>query len=99
MASLAVLVWLAVILLLIGIVRQEKIMAVLKTFEDLLAAMNETTNTIAANIQILLDKITAGGMTAAEEDQVAAQLQTQVDALKAVAASSTEPAPPVPPVG
>lgn len=71
-------------------------MAVLKTFEDLLVAMNETTNTIATNIQILLDKITTGGMTAAEEDQVAAQLQTQVDALKAVAASSTEPAPPVP---
>jgi len=77
---------------------QEKIMATLKTFQDLLTAINDVTNQIAANIQKLLDKITAGGMSAAEEDTVAQQLQGQVDALKAVAASSSEPVPPVPPV-
>lgn len=79
--------------------KQEATMATLQTFSDLLAAMNEVTNQIAANIQILLDKINAGGMSSAEEDVVATQLQAQIDALKAVAASSEVPVPPVPPIG
>lgn len=77
---------------------QEKIMATLSTFQQLLTAVNDVTNQIAANVQKLLDKITAGGMSATEEDQVAVDLQKQIDALKAVAASSTDPVPPPPPV-
>lgn len=78
--------------------QQRCILAKLSTFNDLLDAMNTTTNEIASNVQILIDKLNAGGMSETEEQEVLAKMQTQADALKAVAASSSNPAPPVPPV-
>lgn len=79
-------------------VLQEQVMPGIQDFNTLLQEMNTVTNTIAANIQALLDQLAAGGMNAADEEAVRAKLSEQVDALKAVAANSANPIPPVPPV-
>jgi len=69
-----------------------------QSWNDLLAAFDAETTRIATKIQALLDQIAAGGMTAEEETAVQADLQAQVDRLKAIGTDPTEPIPPVPPV-
>ena len=70
------------------------LMALKADFETLRLAMNDATNKIAARIEDLMSKITAGGMTAAEEDEVKAGLQAEVGRLKALGVNPEEPVPP-----
>jgi uncharacterized protein YabE (DUF348 family) len=70
-------------------------MAKPESYAALVAAIDAETTRIATKIQTLLDKIIAGGMSAADEDAAEAALQAQVDRLKTI---GTDPAEPIPPV-
>jgi len=64
-----------------------------------LTAANEVTNEIAVDVQDLLNKLVVGGLTAAEADEVKAQIVTLTARLRAVASQhSTEPVDPNVPV-
>lgn len=75
----------------------EKAMATLKTFDDLLKAMDAETTRIGTKIDELLKKIADGGMTAEEEDAALAEVQALADRLKTIGVDPAQPIPPVVP--
>jgi hypothetical protein len=77
------------------LIRRGLNMATKQDFEDLRVAVNDATNMIAARIQVLLEKLTAGGMSAMEEEEVRAGLQVAVEQLKVLGADPVDPVPPV----
>lgn len=77
--------------------KMETIMASLQNFKDLLAAVDAETNRIAAKIQSLVDGLSGGGMTDAEEAEALAGLSAVADRLKTIGADPSNPVPPVPP--
>ncbi len=78
--------------------KQEKIMANLQTFKDLLAAVDEETTRIADKIEALVAQLESGSLSEAEEAEVLAGLQSQVDRLKTIGHDPADPVPPVPSV-
>ena len=67
----------------------EKIkVATQQAFSEVLTAINDSTNQIAATLDGLKKKIEGAGMDSATEDAVLAQLQTASDKLKGIAAPS-----------
>lgn len=67
------------------------LMATIQQFEDAIAAINEATNEVAAEVAKLKDIIAGGGLLPAEEATVLASLSEIETKLRAIAA------PPVPP--
>ncbi len=76
--------------------KQEKIMANLQTFKDLLAAVDEETTRIADKIEALVAQLESGSLSEAEEAEVLVGLQAQVDRLKTIGHDPADPVPPVP---
>lgn len=68
---------------------RRQIMASLAELETELVAANEATNEIAADLQDLINKLAAGGMTPAEEQSVLEQLAALRTKLQGVAATHT----------
>ncbi len=68
-------------------------MAIPQSWADLIAAFDAETTRIANKIQELLDKIAAGGMSAAEEAETQAGIQAQVDRLRTIGADQANPIP------
>lgn len=61
-----------------------EIMATKQEFLDLLVTIGQTADNIAADIERLIAQIGAGGLTAVEEAEVLAELQTAADRLKGI---------------
>jgi ABC-type transporter Mla subunit MlaD len=62
-------------------------------FAAILAQIDEVTTRLATDIETLIARLTAGGHTEAEEEQLAADLQARIDALKGVATTAENPIP------
>jgi len=77
--------------------KMETMMATLQNFKDLLAAVDAETNRIAAKIQALVDQLSAGGMSDAEEAEALAGLSAVADRLKTIRADPSNPVPTEPP--
>ena len=77
--------------------KMETMMATLQNFKDLLAAVDAETNRIAAKIQALVDQLSAGGMSDAEEAEALAGLSAVADRLKTIGADPSNPVPTEPP--
>lgn len=72
----------------------EKIMATAQEFKATLAEIDAETTRIANAIQVLVDRITAGGMSGPEEAEVKAELTAHLDRLKGIASDPEQPIPP-----
>ena len=66
-------------------------MATIQDFRAALAEVDAETNRIAAVITDLVNKISAGGLTADEEAEALAGIQSAANALKAVGATPPTP--------
>lgn len=66
-----------------------------KTFEDLRIELRDATDGVAERQQEFLDKLNDAGITATEETEAKAGLQTEIDRLKTYGVSPTQPIPPV----
>ena len=73
----------------------EALMATVQNFKDLVTALNDATNTIAARIEALIAKLNDTGISAAEEDAALAGLQTAADNLKTLGQNPADPVPTV----
>lgn len=72
-------------------IQEKKIMALQQETKDLIQAVDDATNAVAAKLQKLIDAAsTAGSLSEAE---VRAALQPEVDRLKALGASDDNPVP------
>lgn len=71
----------------------ENIMATAAEFKATLAEIDAETTRIANAIQVLIDKIAVGGMSADEEAEVQAELTGHLDRLKGIAADPNHPIP------
>jgi hypothetical protein len=96
MVVLTVLSVLIICLVALLLWRMEKIMATLADFESLLAAMAAETDRIAAKIQELINLISAGGLTAEQEEQVLSGLTSARDRLASLGLDPEDPIPPDP---
>ena len=67
------------------------IMAQFEDVKALIAAINEATNVLAAKLQALIDQINAGGMTAGQEAEIVADLESVKSALQALGADPESP--------
>lgn len=65
-------------------------MATLAEFQAAFAAINETTNNIAADIERLAGQIGGGGMSEADEATALSELQTIADRLRTIADTTPE---------
>jgi len=75
-------------------------MATKGDFDSIVGKLNTATNAVAARIQKYIDKVSAGGITAADEDKAIADLQAAADTLTAMGADPADPIPaPVEPGG
>lgn len=72
----------------------ENMMATAQEFKTTLAEIDAETTRIANAIQVLVDRITAGGMSGPEEAEVKAELTAHLDRLKGI---GHDPANPIPP--
>lgn len=72
----------------------DSIVATLADFQTALTRIDTATTEIAADIQRLLDKIAAGGLSDTEEAQVLAQIGTLAERLEGIGASVENPVPP-----
>jgi hypothetical protein len=70
------------------------IVATLADFQNALTRIDTATTEIAADIQRLLDKIAAGGLTDAEEATVLDQIGALATRLEGIGASVENPVPP-----
>ena len=77
--------------------QMEQIMASNAQFAEALARVDVATTRIGADIQTLLARIQAGGLSEAEEAQVLTDIGTRAAALEAIADSVENPVPPLPP--
>jgi uncharacterized protein involved in exopolysaccharide biosynthesis len=76
---------------------EDRVMAKFDTVVALQTAVNDATNQVAANIQLLIDKINAtpgDGLDGPQTEAVIAHLTALETNLKAMAASSSHPIPP-----
>ena len=69
-------------------------MAKPESYAALVAAIDVETTRIASKIEELLAKITAGGMSAADEDAAGVAIAAQLDKLKALGQDPAQPIPP-----
>ncbi len=71
----------------------EAALATAQQFTDVLKAIDTETTRIATKVQELLDKISAGGMTPAEEQVALDAATAELDRLKTIAADPANPVP------
>ena len=79
------------VILILNTLKQKKMSEKLDQIQELISGINDSTNNIAADLERIAGGLT-GGLSAEEADSVIAQLQTSAEQLKAVAATTPEPA-------